>query len=50
MGRMSAVRGSLPQAASVVRPNAAGPTVVGPVTAADAGVPETGRATLHGHG
>ncbi|MFK8844192.1 hypothetical protein [Streptomyces sp. Ac-502] len=50
MGRINDTRDSLPQATSVVRPNAAGPEGVGPYAAVDVGVPETGRLALHGHG
>ncbi|MFH8410521.1 hypothetical protein ACH4FX_37950 [Streptomyces sp. NPDC018019] len=50
MGRINDMRDGLPQATSVVRPNAGGAEGAGPLTAADAGVPKTGRLALHGHG
>lgn len=50
MGRIHAVRDSLPQAGCRLRPAAVGSAALAPATAADNEAPETGRIALHGHG
>jgi hypothetical protein len=50
MGRTSNARESLPQATSALRPKAADPAVLRPVTTADVDMLENCHVALHGHG